>query len=336
VNLTAWRRLLEKEPPSVVLIAGPETGLRRRALNALRKKLGVGADLERYGTDAPPGELADAVQTPPLFSGARLAVIEGESIPAELSETVLKLLPHIRPPNYLAVVLVRSDGRTRLAKELREATVECESLGEAELREAARRFLDERGVRASPEAVEQILAATDGGLDALENACESLSLIVGNGEALTAELVTQALGAAPGFNPFGLCDLVTAGKAADACLMAARTPTNPDEMPRLIGLLARHYRILQLVLHLSRRRLPEKELSRVTGVNPYFLGGYKTAAQRHTPEELWEAQRALLDFDVAVKRGLPDLKTAFLELVYALASKGREGWPDFLEDLPGG
>ena len=36
VNLTAWRKLLETEPPSAVLIAGPEGGLRRRALAALQ------------------------------------------------------------------------------------------------------------------------------------------------------------------------------------------------------------------------------------------------------------------------------------------------------------
>ena len=335
MNLAAWRKVLEKEPPPVVLIVGSEASLRRRALRAMRDALGVGADLERYGTDVPADELANAVQTIPFFGDARLAVLEGETLPAEQGETVLKLLPHIRPPNYLALVLERTDKRTRLCRELKDSTVECEPLKEVGLRKAARHFLDERGVNASPQAVEQILAVAGGSLDALENISESLSLLVKPGEELTAELVTQAAGSVPGFDPFRLCDLITNGRKAEACLLAARAPVSQEEIPRLVGLLARHYRILQLIRFVSRRQPTDKELARITGVNPYFLPGYKKAARRHTTEELWGAQLALLDFDVAGKRGLPGLKTALLELVYALASKGSEGWPNFLKDLPG-
>lgn len=334
MNLTRWRSFLEKEPPAVALIAGPEAGLRRRALAALRDVLGAGADLERYGTDVAPGELADAVQTLPFFGAARLAVVEGDTLPAELGETLINLLPHVRPPNHLAVVLERLDRRTRLSKELQGSTVECEPLKEADLRKAALQFLDERAVKATPQALERILAAA-GSLDALENACESLSLLVERGGTLTAEQVAQAVGTAPGFDPFKLCDLVTAGREAEACLMAARSLADPAEMPRLVGLLARHYRILQLIRFHSRRDLGDGELARLTGVSPYFLDGYRRAAGRHTPRELWEAQSALLDFDAAVKRGLPAVETAFLELVHALAAKGRNGWPAFLDELPG-
>ena len=319
----------------MALIAGPEAGLRRRALAALRDALGAGADLERYGTDVAPGELADAVQTPPFFGAARLAVIEGDTLTAELVDTVLKLLPGVSPPNHLAVVLERLDRRSRLSKELKDSTVECEPLKEGDLRKAAVHFLDERGVKADPRALELILAAA-GSLDALENTCESLSLLAEKGGMLTPEQVAQAVGAVPGFDPFRLCDLVTAGREVEACLMAARALTDPNEMPRLVGLLARHYRILQLVRFHSRRDLEKGELARLAGVNPYFLDGYRRAAGRHTPRELWEAQSALLDFDAAVKRGLPAVETAFLELVHALASKGRGGWPAFLGELPGG
>lgn len=318
----------------MALIAGPEAGLRRRALAALRDVLGAGADLERYGTDVAPGELADAVQTLPFFGAARLAVVEGDALPAELGETLINLLPHVRPPNHLAVVLERLDRRTRLSKELQGSTVECEPLKEADLRKAALNFLDGRGVKATPQALERILAAA-GSLDALENACESLSLLVERGGTLTAEQVAQAVGTAPGFDPFKLCDLVTAGREAEACLMAARSLADPAEMPRLVGLLARHYRILQLIRYHSRRDLGDGEVARLTGVSPYFLDGYRRAAGRHTPRELWEAQSALLDFDAAVKRGLPAVETAFLELVHALAAKGRNGWPAFLDELPG-
>ncbi|MCX7021349.1 MAG: DNA polymerase III subunit delta [bacterium] len=334
MNLTRWHSVLGKEPPAVTLIAGPEAGLRRRALAALRDALGAGADLERYGTDVTPGELADAVQTLPLFGAARLAVVEGDALPAELTDTVLKLLPGIRPPNHLAVVLERLDRRSRLSKELQDSTVECEPLKEADLRKAALHFLDERGVKATPQALERILAVA-GGLDALENTCESLSLLVEKGGTLTGEQVTQAVGTAPGFDPFKLCDLATAGRESEACLMAARSLSDPAEMPRLVGLLARHYRILQLIRFHSRRDLRADELARLAGVSPYFLDGYRRAAGRHTPRELWEAQSALLNFDTAVKRGLPAIETAFLELIHALASKGRGGWPDFLGELPG-
>ncbi|OGD75502.1 MAG: DNA polymerase III subunit delta [Candidatus Coatesbacteria bacterium RBG_13_66_14] len=318
----------------MALIAGPEAGLRRRALAALRDALGAGADLERYGTDVAPGELADAVQTLPFFGAARLAVVEGDTLPAELGETVLKLLPRVRPPNHLAVVLERLDRRSRLSKELKDSTVECEPLKEADLRKAAGRFLDERGVRATPQALERMLAVA-GSLDALENACESLSLLVEKGGTLTAEQVAQTVGTAPGFDPFKLCDLVTAGREAEACLMAARSLADPAEIPRLVGLLARHYRILQLIRFHSRRDLENGELARLAGVSPYFLDGYRRAAGRQTPRELWEAQSALLDFDAAVKRGLPAVETAFLELVHALAAKGRGGWPHFMDELPG-
>jgi DNA polymerase-3 subunit delta len=335
VNLTQWRSVLEKGPPAVALIAGPEAGLRRRALAALCDTLGAGADLERYGTDVSPGELADAVETLPFFGAARLAVVEGDALPAELTDAVLRLLPTVRPPNHLAVVLERLDRRSRLSKELQGATVECEPLKEADLRRAAGRFLDERGVKAAPRALELILAAA-GSLDALENTCESLSLLVERGGTLTPEQVTRAVGTAPGFDPFRLCDLVTAGREAEACLMASRALGDPNETPRLVGLLARHYRILQLVRFHSRRDLGDGELAKLAGVSPYFLENYRRAAGRHTPRELWEAQSALVDFDAAVKRGLPAVETALLELVHALAAKGRGGWPAFLGELPGG
>jgi DNA polymerase-3 subunit delta len=330
-----WRKHLKQQLPPVCLLAGEDPGLRRRALEHLRSALGGDVDEEHFDGDFDPAELADALQTLPFFSGARLTVLRAGRLTGERAERLLALAARVQAPNYLALLLEKLDKRSRLYKRLAEVTVDCSPLGEAELRRSVQYFLKQRGVRADADAVEYILLAGGNSVESLENRVEALALLINDGETLTAEQVRRALSASPDFDRFGLCDLLTAGRPAAAVAQARIGLVAGEEPLALIGLIARHYRIVQLVGHLLRLGRSDKELSSATGVYYKYLGQYKAAAGRLSAEEVLNARRVLTSFDAALKLGLPDPPTAFLELIYVLARGGEAGWPNYLADLPG-
>ncbi|MCD4734118.1 DNA polymerase III subunit delta [bacterium] len=323
----AWKKLVKESPPAVCLIAGSEYGLRRRAIETLTAALGEETDVEHFGGKVSTTELADAVQTLPFFGNARLVIVEAQKSTAELTETLLELLPGVQPPNYLAIVLETLDKRTKLYKKFKQNVVDCSPLKEGQLRAAAKLFLKEREVTATPEAIERLALIGLEGLERLENAVEVLSLNLKSGAEIDGELVVNTLESAGGFDAFRFCDLITAGRAAEACALAWVGLEAGEELPRLIGLLARHYRIVMLTGYL--RQSSDREIAKAIGVSPFFLSGYRTAAKQQSSKKIRRAQAALLDFDRASKSGLQATGIAFQELVYALATDGNGGWPRF-------
>jgi DNA polymerase III subunit delta len=334
MNPAQWRKSLQKEVPGAVLIAGADSGLRRRSLDYLREALGADRDEEHFTGEFDRAELADALQTLPFFGSARLCILECDRLTGETADFVVAQAESARPPNHLAVLLPRLDKRGKLYKALSKRTVDCAPLKEPQLRRAAAIFLKERGVSAEAEAVEHLLLAAGGNVEALENRIESLSLLVEPGGTIDGETARRALSATPGFNPFTFCDLLTGDRPVEAVAATQRALEAGEEPLRLIGLIARHYRIAQLVRHLGLRRSSDAEIARAVGVYASYLSGYKAAARRLSHHDLLCAQRCLLSYDAAFKLGLPAPRTAFLELVYALARRGEAGWPNFLADLP--
>lgn len=331
------RKNLQQAVPGTVLLVGADAGLRRRCLAYLRDALGAERDEEYFDELTRLDGLEDALLTPPFFGGSRLCLLElgGERLNDELIGKLTRLAKLAEPPNHLVLLAAKLDRRGKLFKKLAGFAVDCEPLDEALLRRAAEIFLAERGVTADAEAVEHLVLASGGDVEALENRVETLSLNVGAGEAISGELAREALSATPGFNPFRLCDLITAGRPVEAVALTQRGLNGGEEPLRLLALLARHYRISLLVGEQLTRRSSDAEIARAVGVSAYHLSGYKAAARRLGRLGLLRSQRCLLSCDAALKLGLPQPATALLELVYALARGGEAGWPDFLDELPG-
>jgi DNA polymerase-3 subunit delta len=72
---------------------------------------------------------------------------------------------------------------------------------------------------------------------------------------------------------------------------------------RVLGAVARHFRQLWQVRELLDKRVPQSELAKAAGINPYFLKKVVDQARNYAPAELKLIFERMLELDLACKSG---------------------------------
>jgi len=102
---------------------------------------------------------------------------------------------------------------------------------------------------------------------------------------------------------FEFTDALGAKDAARA-LRLLTTLLDDGEAPlRILGGVARHYRQLWQVRELLDRKMPNSEIGKAAGINPYFLNKVLQQARNYRVGELLKIFEGMLELDLAFKSG---------------------------------
>jgi DNA polymerase-3 subunit delta len=148
---------------------------------------------------------------------------------------------------------------------------------------------------------------------------DKLTSYVGNREYFEEDDVAAVVSDTRVESVFALTDALGAGELAVALRLLNRLLDDGQPPLVILTMLIRHFRQLWKARELLSQGLPQKELSRRIGANPYFLEGLLKQAKRCSDQQLREVFPRFLSVDLALKSG-GDARAQLEGLVFALCT----------------
>lgn len=277
--------------------------LHDEALERLRQDLGVDSLSESvFDADASPAELATALGTASLFGPLRLVVVRhAQDLSKEQAEA---LIPRIEDPSSDAVLVLLSEGRTKLDPVVKKhgVAVALEAPRGRRLagwvRERGRRY----GVRLDDAAAFALIEAAGDNLRDLDNALRQLENL--DGDTITADEVRRALPRLSDERIYAFTDAV-GDRRPDQAMPALRRLLDQGEEPlALLGALAGHTR--RLLTARRHTRLGAQSLADALGLPRWRAERLYKQASHYRDEELGAALKMLAEADLEMKSGAGD------------------------------
>ncbi len=217
---------LERALAPTYLVTGDEPMQVQLAVQAIRDRARASGITERQVLEVSPRfdwtRLSAAGATGSLFAERVLLELRlGSSKPgAAGSKAIAGWLDGPGQGNVLLVTCARLDrGALKAAWvraiETRGVLLQVWPITGRDLRSWLESRFRLRGLRPEPDAVEQLIARTEGNLVAAEQEIEKLSLLLGSG-AVTGELLVRTVTDSARYDPFDLADAALAGNTAHA------------------------------------------------------------------------------------------------------------------------
>jgi DNA polymerase-3 subunit delta len=283
----------------------------------------------------------DALATVSLFGGARRLVIVEEA-DAFVSEHRGELEAYLERPAKESVLVLEVKtwpANTRLAKAVGASglAIDCKSPAESQIKRwLAARAKAEYDVRLDAAAGDLLVEMLPPELGILEQELSKLSLIVGNGGTIDANVVRENVGGWRTRTTWDLVDAVADGRAAEALSQLHRLIAAGEKPQGLLPQMAHSLRQLASATRLIEAA--EKDKIRVTlrsaleqaGVPPFKLAAAERQLRPLGRERARQLTAWLLAADLAMKgynsadaRARLELERLIVRLSAALADRPR-------------
>ena len=321
--------LAKGQLPQIFLLAGEESYYRRRAEEAILRRLLPAAEdradaLIRYEEMPPIDALMESLETAPFFTERIVVLVrdaaifragkkaEEEDAPAPKDTGADRLLPLLAdlPPttSVIFTLAAKPDKRRRLyqAVEKYGRVLDCEPVRAWNVEGWLNARLRELGRSMHPKArafflnVVGIMPVIS--LEFLDRQLEKLMLYTDSTQFSEDDL-RAAFSEMPEVSVFALMDAVSARDVRRALGLLARCRADGIHFTVLLALLVRHVRQLWQAKRLLTRGTPPKGLGKLMGLHPFIaekLGGH---ARGFSEATLSGAVLALADADYLLKTG---------------------------------
>ena len=321
------RELKSRKLRPVYLLWGAETLLLDRALAEIEKQALLGAMVEfncdRFrAREASAAEAAAAAQTLPMMAERRLVVVkELEAWRAEEQEKLVPYLEAPSPSTCLVLVAEEVDARRKLAKAVSAvgALVEFKHPYPAQVPELLKEMAARHDKGLEPEALDLLIELKGNHLQMLEQELEKLALYVGDTKTITREQVAESVADTKLSVVFEFTDAVGERDTEKALRVFTRMMETGEAPLAVLGMVARHFRLLWKIQALQQQRKSAAEMAQETGLNRFILEKtYLTQAKNFRPGDLGRLSSALADLDYALKSSSSDREALFERTVIEL------------------
>ncbi|MDE3096971.1 MAG: DNA polymerase III subunit delta [Chloroflexota bacterium] len=294
------------------------------------------------GTSLTPGELLAHAQAVPFLASARLVIVEGllaqigggrrgrrgkkatdggplaawEAAAAQLADAAT--MPASTTLVFVEGELAKTNAAFPIFAPIAHA-VQYDKLAKDELPGWIQRAADARGLRLAPRALAAIARLTAGDLWTAENELDKLAAYAA-GDVVDEDVVSRVVSSAQVARVWDLGDAVVAGDERAALTSMRALLDEGQAAPLLMFMLVRQYRQIAIVKDMRDRRARQDEIARAAGIPGFRINAVSALASRYTWPLLREAYGALLDSDLAVKRGLRDDEASLQLLVHELCA----------------
>jgi len=279
-----------------------------------------------YGAECKGDEIAAAAQTLPLFAERRMVLVKrGGDLSAQALETLSLCVSDPSPTTCLAIVGEKVDNRKRFFQELKKTgvLVECKRPYENQLGGFIRGEAHQLGKRIEPTAAEMLVYLVGNNLAELASQLEKVAIFVGQRDTITLADVRAVVSDTKVESVFDLANALGERDVAKA-LRSLATILRDGEAPlMLLAMIARHFRQLWRVRELLQKRVPQADIAKATGINPYFLKAVMVQARNFTVGELVALFEQLFAADCALKGGSRKPALTMERLVMGICSPKR-------------
>lgn len=297
--------------PLLCYLYGEESFLIERATRLLLEKA-VDPSLRDFnfnlffGNESRGIDIVDAAQTLPMFAERRAVLVKrAEQLKSDALETLLEYVRRPATGTCLIFNGVKIDQRKKFFQELKKlgALVEYKRLYENRLSGFIQGEAKAQGKPMEPAAADLLSALIGNNLQELSSQIEKLTLYAGSRPRITLDDVREVASSSKAFTVFELARFLGVRDLAGALKSLDTLFRNGEEVPLMLGALARHFRQLWRVRELLDRRAAQADIGRELGINSYFLGEYLQQARSFPPGELRRIFQELYRCDVSSKSG---------------------------------
>ena len=162
----------------------------------------------------------------------------------------------------------------------------------------------------SPHAIELLVSNIGNNLSRLDSELKKLKIIVSDSETVDKQHIEKYIGISKDYNTFELQNAIGLGHFTKAYQIAKFLNTNPRENPVFLVLGSLHNYFQKLIMLKSGGN----DMTKI-GINPYFIGKYKRAAERFSVKQISKALEYIMKADLESKGigGLNKKNTTILE-----------------------
>ena len=303
----------------VILLTGDEPFLQQEWLARLRSRLDIGPFDEQtfHGPEAVIADVLAAAQSAPLAAAHRLILLaDAHRLPAAALTHLVAYARHPQPSTCVVLLLDGALPKGELWTEMSSFAqiIACDAPQGALLR----RWLTERaaglGKTLAPAASALLAEQWGHDLLALANALEQAASYVGARRTIEEADVEVLGGRNPQATVFQWTDMIVAGESAQALRLLAMQQHEGKTAPELIGMLTWQFSRLLRAKRMQASGTPDAQVCLSAGVKPQWRGDFLRQLRAYTLPRLQEATGAILEADVAIKRGqvAPDVGMVLL------------------------
>jgi DNA polymerase III subunit delta len=257
-----------------------------------------------YGKECKGTEIAAASQTLPMFADRRVVLVKrsGELSPAAL-EILTEYIMDPSPSTCLIFEGEKIDQRKKFFLEIKKKgnLVEFKRLYENQLAPFIREEAFAYGKKVEPAALEMLVYLVGNNLQELAAEMEKVATFIGNRDTITVADIREIVSDTKVDTVFELANAL-GEKETGKALRSLNTILRDGEAPLMVlAMLTRHFRQLWRVKELCEKKVSTQDISRATGINPYFIKGIVEQARNYRLTEFRAIFERLFATDLALK-----------------------------------
>ena len=257
-----------------------------------------------YGKECKGDEVMTAAQTLPMFAERRVVLVKrsGE-LPASTLEKLTEYVSDPSPSTCLIFEGDKIDQRKKFFLEIKKhgTLVEFKRPYEYQLAPFIREEAAAYGKKLEPAAQEALIYLVGNNLQELAVEIEKVSVFIGKRDTIRMADIREIVSDTRVDSIFELTDAVGRKDLARA-LRGLNAILRDGEAPLMVlAVLSRHFRQLWRVKELCDKGVPQPEIGKATGVNPFFLKGIMEQGRNYRVAEFKTIFEILFATDLALK-----------------------------------
>jgi len=276
-----------------------------------------------YGRDISPDDLIPIVKRFPMMAEYQVIIVKEAQHWKDLS-ALEALLNHPVHSSILAITFKgkKLDGRSGIAKLIKKKAIYFNSakIRDNEVSQWIRNQAQSLKVDIEPKANALLAEHIGADLNGLEKALDRLKLVA-EGLPITVDLIQEHIGISKDFNIFELQKAIGSKNHSRAIYIANYFANNEKEhhlIPITYGLYRYFTQLIKY--HRAKDSTDDKNIARIIGVNPYFIGDYQKAAINYPKNKLMQVMEILHEIDLKIK-GLGNATARHKELMNEMVSR---------------
>jgi DNA polymerase-3 subunit delta len=305
------RSVSKGEISPLYFIYGEEEFLADRAVNRLVEKLVDPAFRDfnftvLYGKECKAEQILDNAMTLPMFAERRVILVKrAEELQAEQLE---QLIPYIKAPSPETCLVFHAskiDLRRKFFTELKKTDllIEYKKLKDDQLAGFVRREAEVHGKRIDPAAADLLVYYCGNSLREIVAQVEKLATYVGKKGVIAVDDVKAIVSDTKTDTVFELANALGSRNLDKSARQLQILLRDADAPFMLVGALARHFRQLCMIRELMDKKVSQDEISKQVKINPYFLKGMISQAQKFRMDEYRKIFLLLHETDLGLKSG---------------------------------
>ncbi|CAG5079841.1 DNA polymerase III subunit delta [Parvicella tangerina] len=278
-----------------------------------------------YGKDVVVQDILNEARQYPMMASYRVVIVKEAQ---ELSRTITQLHDYLMAPTETTILVIcykykKLDGKTKMAKDLKKA-------GHLHTSEAIRDYKmpewiiaegKKNGLIVAPNAAMLMAENLGTDLNKIVKTFKKLQIVLEGENVVDEKTVYKHVGISRDFNDFELQKALAKKDVLKANLICTHYGNNPKNHPIVVTVSVLYGFFSKLLkYHVLKAKVPQAELPRALGVNPFFVKEYAAASQKYSMGKLAKIIGYLREADLKSK-GVGNASTSDAEILKELIFK---------------